>query len=86
VSIGDHTFEPVPFAVSTYSAIAHHLQIEKLEEKSDLLSLNDSVERYDEISACEGSLGRFPGSELIGILKRFKEAVKDIHEVANLLK
>ncbi|MFS7955915.1 putative phosphoglycerate mutase (2,3-diphosphoglycerate-independent) [Helianthus anomalus] len=33
--------------------------------------LGDSVWRLDEIAAARGSLGRFPGSEMMGIIKKF---------------
>lgn len=46
--------------------------------KEKLIQLRDRVEKYDEVSACEGILGRFPGSEVIGILKNFRESVKSL--------
>jgi len=65
ICIGDHTFEPVPFGVSTYSALSNELNIEKSDPNSEytkkVLSLKDKVESFNEVSACEGALGRFPG-------------------------
>lgn len=33
--------------------------------------LCDAVDRFDEVSAVRGALGRFPGCEVMGIIKRF---------------
>jgi 2,3-bisphosphoglycerate-independent phosphoglycerate mutase len=79
---GDHTFEPVPFTASTFSSLIENLGIDKSESKrlQELRNLRDTVERFDEISACEGVLGRFPGSEMMGILKKFKKSVESVIE------
>ena len=34
----------------------------------------DSVSAYDELSAAEGCLGRFPGSQVLTIIKQMAEA------------
>jgi 2,3-bisphosphoglycerate-independent phosphoglycerate mutase len=35
----------------------------------------DSVARFDEVSAAGGALGRFPGREVMGLVKDFISAV-----------
>jgi len=75
VRLGDHTFEPVPFTATTYSAVAEKLGIETSANVEKLRDLRDNVERFDEVSACGGVLGRFPGSQAMEVLKRFRESV-----------
>ena len=78
IRLGDHTFEPVPFTTTTYSAVANRLGLENVpQNKTKLLEFRDKVERFDEAAVCEGLLGRFPGSQAIQILKNFKEAIKN---------
>lgn len=70
IDVGDHTFEPVPFAITTIGAL--------LGVGGKLMELRDSVQAFDEVSCAEGCLGRFSGGEVMGIIKRFKEVVKEI--------
>ena len=37
----------------------------------------DTVCEYTEIAAARGCLGRFPGSEMMGIIKKFMKAKND---------
>lgn len=78
---GDHTFEPVPFTATTYSALLENLGIEKDSKRiQELKNIRDNVEKFDEVSACEGVLGRFPGSEMMGVLKNLKKVVEGVLE------
>lgn len=102
VEYGDHSFEPVPFAicwlkdfvgavggVSTVlgtsldpfplptikasEELADDVGIEQ-ERSKQLQSFNgDSVCEFNEIAAARGCLGRFPGGEMMGIIKKFLE-------------
>ena len=63
--VGDHTFEPVPFAVTTSEALLSKFNENySIDNKSKLL-LKDDNKYYDEISCAKGCLGRFVGSEVI---------------------
>ena len=42
----------------------------------------DKVCAFDEVSAASGSLGRFPGSELMGLLREFGGWVERVSETA----
>lgn len=66
---GDHTFEPVPFAITTLGAIMG---------KEGVKDLRDNVEKFDEVSCSEGCLGRFSGAEAMGIIKNFKKVVGEV--------
>lgn len=97
VEYGDHSFEPVPFAicrlkdfvgaigesivsktsldpfpipsVKSVEDLTHDLETE---ERRDSQSYSgDSVFELNEIAAARGCLGRFPGGEMMGIIKRF---------------
>ncbi|XP_059645746.1 uncharacterized protein LOC132287215 [Cornus florida] len=101
VEYGDHSFEPVPFAlcrlkdfvgaiggesiisetsldpfplptVSADEDSADDMVMEE-EKKSKLLQAfsGDSVCELNEIAAARGCLGRFPGGEMMGIIKTF---------------
>ncbi|CAK4505079.1 unnamed protein product [Aphanomyces euteiches] len=71
VLCGDHTFEPVPFAIAPVHAAARALE-GKITAKS---TLRDQVERYSEIDASQGFLGRFSGDQVMEIVKQFRQAV-----------
>ncbi|KAK6913451.1 2,3-bisphosphoglycerate-independent phosphoglycerate mutase [Dillenia turbinata] len=100
VEYGDHSFEPVPFAlcrlknfvgaVGGESAImrtsldpfplptikaGEDLAEEVASEEKTGYSLQpyggDSVCEFNEIAAARGCLGRFPGGEMMGIIKKF---------------
>ena len=82
IKVGDHTFEPVPFTISSHFAICNELGLSiknnsGIETRKELLEIKDTVEVYNEISACEGILGRFSGAEVQGILRNFRELVKE---------
>lgn len=76
--IGDHTFEPVPFAVTLSSNL---MAIQKLQSDSNsnkrvlALHLKDQVQKFDEVSCGGGILGRFPGSEVMALIKNVKQKV-----------
>jgi len=75
IKLGDHTFEPVPFAVSSLGAVL----IEKGKRKeNETKVLRDLVMKFDEVSCAEGCLGRFSGAEVMGIIRRFKESLGEI--------
>ncbi|XP_078443248.1 uncharacterized protein LOC144712799 [Wolffia australiana] len=101
VEYGDHSFEPVPFAlcrledfvgatggevaVMTTSLDCFSLPSvnagEELGEGGLLLPADlgeekksfsfDSVGEFNELAAARGCLGRFPGSEMMGVIKKF---------------
>ncbi|KAB1211081.1 2,3-bisphosphoglycerate-independent phosphoglycerate mutase [Morella rubra] len=102
VEYGDHSFEPVPFAIcwlkdfvgavggestvlgtsldpfplptiKASEELADDVGIEQ-ERSKQLQSFNgDSVCEFNEIAAARGCLGRFPGGEMMGIIKKFLE-------------
>lgn len=47
-------------------------------KKVKLFNLKDKVQRFDEAAVCEGALGRFPASEVIGVVKNFRDAVRNL--------
>jgi 2,3-bisphosphoglycerate-independent phosphoglycerate mutase len=53
--------------------------VELVELKIDQLKAfsGDSVCEFNEIAAARGCLGRFPGSEMMGIIKKFIKAKND---------
>ncbi|KAJ4744890.1 hypothetical protein LUZ62_001286 [Rhynchospora pubera] len=101
VEYGDHSFEPVPFALcrlgdfvgsigeETLNAIsledfplpsvaagedlAETVQITEVKySPGTLVSYSgDSVSEFSEIAAARGCLGRFPGSEMMGVIKKY---------------
>ena len=82
VEYGDHSFEPVPFTLAPASAVAARLRRATGgggggggDERAGAASSHgkDSVERFDEVAAAQGGLGRFQGGEALGILKRYAE-------------
>ncbi|KAJ5066644.1 cofactor-independent phosphoglycerate mutase [Anaeramoeba ignava] len=69
---GDHSCEPVPFAIgSVWNSICELNGNQN--EKRDFIFGNDSIPMFSEIDCCDGSLGRFPGSEIITIIKHCLE-------------
>lgn len=44
-------------------------------ESETMVVLCDHVSMFDEISAAQGALGRFPGSEMMGVVKQFAGVV-----------
>ncbi|KAL3526666.1 hypothetical protein ACH5RR_011322 [Cinchona calisaya] len=100
VEYGDHSFEPVPFALCRLKDFVDALGESLLSETSldpfplptisgdenimdDLgmqesskgqqlkASAGDSVWEFNEVAAARGCLGRFPGSEMMGIIKAY---------------
>lgn len=101
VEYGDHSFEPVPFAIcrlkdfvgavggeSVIAGISldpfplptivpgedlDWREVQKVEGRSKECEAfgGDSVWEFDEIAAARGCLGRFPGGEMMGIIKKF---------------
>ncbi|XP_054785463.1 uncharacterized protein LOC129291997 isoform X1 [Prosopis cineraria] len=100
VEYGDHSFEPVPFAlcrlkdfvgavgednvsetsldpfplpsVKAGEDLTNDLKIEQeRRDKSCRSYSGDSVYEFNEIAAARGCLGRFPGGEMMGIIKKF---------------
>ena len=63
---GDHSFEAVPFTICAIGALPDH---EGGDPKDGCLV--DQVQNFNEIEASGGILGRFPGSEVMEIIKRF---------------
>ena len=61
VHIGDHTCEPVPFVISSTEKVMNACARDK----------------FDEINCARGSLGRFPGSQVMELVFRFKNYVKN---------
>ncbi|KAG6525912.1 hypothetical protein ZIOFF_015885 [Zingiber officinale] len=99
VEYGDHSFEPVPFALcqlrdfvrSVGESNISNVSLEPFplpsvnagedltdiikesqEVNKDLKAFNGhSVCQFSEIAAARGCLGRFPGSEMMGVIKKF---------------
>lgn len=101
VEYGDHSFEPVPFAICRLEAFVGAVggedvvmstpldsfplpKVEAGEDLRDDLEVpketqsngcrsfgGDSVSEFNEIAAARGCLGRFPGSEMMGVIKKF---------------
>ena len=105
VEYGDHSFEPVPFAICRLRDYAAAIgednvintqlddfplpsvksgedlfdDIESLERKPDQLKAfsGDALCEFNEVATARGCLGRFPGSEMMGIIKKFIKAKND---------
>lgn len=99
VEYGDHSFEPVPFAICRLKdfvgaigeSVVRQTSLDpfplpsvksgedltfdlETEERGDICSQSysgDSVYELNEIAAARGCLGRFPGAEMMGIIKNF---------------
>lgn len=61
VHIGDHSFEPVPFVIAW----------------SGLYQNSQGPLKFNEIDSSKGSLGRFPGSEVMPLILRYKTHIKN---------
>lgn len=89
VVYGDHACEPVPFVAATLqhldgceptafvypTEMQQALQSEKALTYRSLVTAASSPPRFDELSCAGGSLGRFPGREVMLLLRRIHEAV-----------
>ncbi|CAI9109965.1 OLC1v1009915C2 [Oldenlandia corymbosa var. corymbosa] len=100
VEYGDHSFEPVPFALCRLEDFVREVGESHLSEisldpfplpkvvageditdiagvqgglksKPTQASSGDSVFEFHEVAAARGCLGRFPGSEMMGIIKAY---------------
>jgi len=103
VEFGDHSNEPVPFAIAHVRHAVHalggneaaqHIALGPIPHPSGaengaigaLLERNngvigsgglaravwgDGVAKFSEVDATEGALGRFPGSQMLGVVKQF---------------
>lgn len=105
VEYGDHSFEPVPFAlcrlrdfvgamgednvinfplddfplpsVKSGEDVAENIDVADRKSDQRKAFSGDSVFEFNEIAAARGCLGRFPGSEMMGIIKKFIKAKND---------
>lgn len=104
VEYGDHSFEPVPFAIcrlkdfvgvmGVESVLATSVDpfplpnvksgedliddVEKEQEpirKQHQAHSGDSICEFNEVAAAKGCLGRFPGGEMMGVVKTFLKLV-----------
>ena len=66
VKLGDHSYHPVPFAISTLDHV-------KNSKQKNLLQ--DGVQKYDEIDCAKGVLGRFEGNQIMEVIKNFSREV-----------
>ncbi|KFM26698.1 2,3-bisphosphoglycerate-independent phosphoglycerate mutase 1 [Auxenochlorella protothecoides] len=64
VATMDHSCEPVPVAIA-------HLRHVEMGKPSSAQTFGDSVSSFDESAAGAGGLGRFPGSQLMPLIKHF---------------
>lgn len=98
VEYGDHSFEPVPFALCSLKDFVSALGGESVlsgisldpfplpsvqagedldtgtrieEDQNKKFLAGDLVDKFSEIAAARGCLGRFPGSEMMGIIKAY---------------
>ncbi|KAK9116258.1 hypothetical protein Sjap_015205 [Stephania japonica] len=99
VEYGDHSFEPVPFAicrlkdfvntvgeavvmgtsldpfplptVQSGEDLHNELALQDAKCEGRKASHGDSVCEFSEIAAAKGCLGRFPGGEMMGVIKKF---------------
>ncbi|RLN72042.1 hypothetical protein BBJ28_00006736 [Nothophytophthora sp. Chile5] len=83
VKYGDHTFEPVPFAIARAGAAYERLQQSRRKSdgvdcsdasgKPSAAALVDDVRRFSELSVARGALGRFAGDQVMELVKGFRE-------------
>lgn len=79
VKYGDHTFEPVPFAIARAGTAYKRLQhIKNAANRADVNTsspgpLTDEVTRFSEIAVARGALGRFAGDQVMTLVKSFRE-------------
>lgn len=70
VLYGDHTFEPVPFAIARVSQASQCLASSS--SASSDSPLIDSVSEFSEISVAQGALGRFAGDQVMELIKTYR--------------
>ncbi|GMF12341.1 unnamed protein product [Phytophthora lilii] len=79
VKYGDHTFEPVPFAIARAGAAYERLQHFKYADDSNSVNnsspgpLTDEVTQFSELAVARGALGRFAGDQVMKLVKSFRE-------------
>lgn len=102
VEYGDHSFEPVPFAICRLKDFVGVMGVESVlmtsvdpfplpnvKSGEDLFDdvekeqepirkqhqaySGDSICEFNEVAAAKGCLGRFPGGEMMGVVKTFLE-------------
>ena len=80
VVLGDHSFEPVPFSISSLDSIVTHLNQEEPSTKRsiNLKKLRDTVTKFEEVETGTGILGRFQGNQIMEVIKRFKNSCSTI--------
>ncbi|XP_073296182.1 uncharacterized protein [Primulina huaijiensis] len=62
---------PLPIVASGEEIVDEYQSREKKQGKQDPAFNGDTVLEFDELAAARGCLGRFPGSEMMGIIKAF---------------
>ncbi|CAI5729433.1 unnamed protein product [Peronospora destructor] len=79
VKYGDHTFEPVPFAITRVGAAHERLQpfynsgVQTSGDNRSSNSLTDMVTQFSELAVARGALGRFAGDQVMKLVKSFRE-------------
>ncbi|CEG44155.1 -bisphosphoglycerate-independent phosphoglycerate [Plasmopara halstedii] len=76
VKYGDHTFEPVPFAIARVGAAYKRLQsCRNASNPYESLAgpLTDEVTRFSEVAVASGALGRFSGDQVMKLVKEFRD-------------
>jgi len=68
VLTGDHSYEPVPFAISK---VRNATAVLKKEDRTSFQHMADSTLSFDEISTARGLLGRFCGGQVMTIAKNY---------------
>mmetsp|Transcript_7928 Transcript_7928/g.15403 ORF Transcript_7928/g.15403 Transcript_7928/m.15403 type:complete len:179 (+) Transcript_7928:784-1320(+) len=67
---GEHTFEPVPFVISSLDAY-----VKALNGETASIELRDDVTQFDELACGKGGLGRFPAHQIFQLIKSFKSKI-----------
>jgi len=78
VRTGDHSFEPVPFVLAPLAGLSANHKKNDGEPDCKLLNLirADTVCRFDENSASQGSLGRFAGAQVMPLVLKCSALLK----------
>jgi len=66
VLYGDHSCEPVPFVITK----VHNAKL-VMQHGANSVTALDPVQQFSEIDAASGILGRFPGMEVMKVIKSF---------------
>ncbi|GMF32768.1 unnamed protein product [Phytophthora fragariaefolia] len=83
VKYGDHTFEPVPFAIARAGTAYKRLQHFKTAGNSPSVNgsspaaLTDEVTQFSEMAVARGALGRFAGDQVMKLVKGFRERFEE---------